>query len=292
MLKTGEIKSILTRPNVHVFVDGGDLCASLEDANYSEFVKDSRLTTSSIISFCRSLGNIRSAEVYDDDWAISQSTWQRAGFYCVPVTPELSEDSRVAQVLTLRAYQTAAYTKGHSALVLVVGASNHEELILATKEKGIKTILIGLEEVMNPSTIKLADIWIPIHEILKKSGNIKDYDWANFIRLIDDLEKSKMKFVGVKHLIRKVLPDLVGVNNINFAYQLVENAENLGIIEMHEEKNLNDSLRTVKACKLVRSNAEVMKVFDDGSEGEDNEEEGEEFEGSDENFQEVQSEVS
>jgi hypothetical protein len=218
--------------------------------------------------FCRALGDIHSATVYDDEWNFSKRAWSDKGFRCVDVKQDTGGDSRVISLFTLRVHEAAMEIKGLSTLVLIAGGADYSELLQSVKKLGVRTVLIGVENDMPKSMIQSADVWAPLHEIVRDTSSLEDatahgYNWTDFVQLINSLERSKLNFVGVKYLMRQLLPS-IGVSDSSQAHSIVEKAETLGIIKMYQESNSKGKGHSpVKACKLVRTSQIVVDVLGD-----------------------------
>lgn len=266
MLRSNEIKKILSRPVVHIFVDGGDLFASLESHGPDHILQNPSHGAAGIMHFCRALGDVSNAHVFDDEWSIEKQAWMNRGFHCVDVRQDTNGDSRVIALFTLRVHEAAVKVRGPSVFVLVAGGADYTELIRTVSRRGVRTVVIGVNEDIPKSMAQAADVWVPIHEVVKDVSQLSDdgarsYDWAEFVKLLHSLENSKLNFVGVKYFIREVLPS-IGVSDPSQKHVMIETAESLGIIEIYQESNKKGKRHNpVRACKLVRSNPVVQEVL-------------------------------
>jgi hypothetical protein len=87
------------------------------------------------------------------------------------------------------------------------------------------------------------------------------YDWAPFVRLIDELEH-RLPFVGVRYLVNKVLgPRNCGIEDPRQKRDLINRAVDDGLIEMYEVGNVGERRDPVTACRLDRKNAVVVSVL-------------------------------
>jgi hypothetical protein len=87
------------------------------------------------------------------------------------------------------------------------------------------------------------------------------YDWAPFVRLIDELEH-RLPFVGVRYLVNKVLgPHNCGVDDPRLKRDLINRAVDDGLIEMYPVGNVADRSDPVTACRLDRHNATVVRIL-------------------------------
>jgi hypothetical protein len=87
------------------------------------------------------------------------------------------------------------------------------------------------------------------------------YDWAPFVRLIDELEH-RLPFVGVRYLVNKVLgPRNCGIDDPRQKRDLINRAVDDGLIEMYEVGNVGERRDPVTACRLDRRNAVVVSVL-------------------------------
>lgn len=260
-----EFYSSLTRLHVYVFVDGSDLGLTLTDVESLDYVSENldrsirRLT-----HHCRNFGHIQEAYVFDDDWhPIQKSIWTQENYTTISVEKE-GLDSRVSQVLSLRAFQTAVRLSGNAIFAFIVGAANYQELIEEIKYRGFKVVLIGIDDYQVDLVKQMVDIWVPFQRAVpdvkpRKGTGISGYDWTDFVVLVNSLEKSNLDFVGVNHLIRRVLPS-IGLHDVSQAHILVEQAEAKGIIKMYKVQNPNGPY-PVQACRLVGTNDVVKGVL-------------------------------
>jgi hypothetical protein len=87
------------------------------------------------------------------------------------------------------------------------------------------------------------------------------YDWAPFVRLIDELEH-RLPFVGVRYLVNKVLgPRNCGIEDPRQKRDLINRAVDDGLIEMYEVGNVGERRDPVTACRLDRRNSVVVSVL-------------------------------
>lgn len=87
------------------------------------------------------------------------------------------------------------------------------------------------------------------------------YDWAPFVRLIDELEH-RLPFVGVRYLVNKVLGSRnCGVDDPRQKRDLINRAVDDGLIEMYEVGNVGDRRDPVTACRLDRRNSQVVAIL-------------------------------
>ncbi len=87
------------------------------------------------------------------------------------------------------------------------------------------------------------------------------YDWAPFVRLIDELEQ-RLPFVGVRYLVNKVLaPHNCGTDDPRLKRELMNRAVDEGMLEMFPVSNVGERADPVTACRLDRANAAVLAVL-------------------------------
>src|SRR5207244_2549740 len=91
--------------------------------------------------------------------------------------------------------------------------------------------------------------------------DLENYDWAGFVKLIDELEH-RLPFVGVRYLVNKVLgPRNCGIDDPRQKRDLINRAVDEGILEMYEVGNVEDRRDPVTACRLDRKNPLVVSVL-------------------------------
>ena len=125
-------------------------------------------------------------------------------------------------------------------------------------------MVIGIEEYQTDGVKHSVDLWVPFQQAVpdlqkKKDSGVRGYNWTAFVQLIYSLENSSLDFVGVKHLIRSVLPT-IGLSDLSEAHAVVEQAEVKGIIEMYQVNNPNGP-HPVRACRLVTTNDIVEDIL-------------------------------
>jgi hypothetical protein len=87
------------------------------------------------------------------------------------------------------------------------------------------------------------------------------YDWAPFVKLIDELEQ-RLPFVGVRYLVNKVLaPHNCGSDDPRLKRELINRAVDDGLIEMFPVGNVGDRADPVTACRLDRANTSVVAIL-------------------------------
>ena len=102
----------------------------------------------------------------------------------------------------------------------------------------------------------------PSRPLLTES-NFENYDWASFVRLIDELEE-RLPFVGVRYLVNKVLgPHNCNIEDPRIKRDLMNEAVDEGIIEMYTVGNVNERTDPVTACRLDRENEVVRAILDE-----------------------------
>lgn len=96
---------------------------------------------------------------------------------------------------------------------------------------------------------------------VRSDQDFEGYDWAPFIRLIDELEH-RLPFVGVRYLVNKVLGGHnAGVEDPRLKRDLINRAVEDEVIEMYPVGNLGDRADPVTACRLHRQGARVTAVI-------------------------------
>lgn len=96
---------------------------------------------------------------------------------------------------------------------------------------------------------------------LLTDSDFSEYDWGDFVRLIDELEQ-RLPFVGVRYLVNKVLgPHNCGIDDPRIKRDLMNEAVDDGLIEMYTVGNVNDRTDPVTACRLDRENELVIEVL-------------------------------
>ncbi len=91
--------------------------------------------------------------------------------------------------------------------------------------------------------------------------SFEGYDWAPFVKLIDELEH-RLPFVGVRYLVNKVLgPRNCGIDDPRLKRDLINRAVDDGLIEMYPVGNVEDRTDPVTACRLDRKNAVVASIL-------------------------------
>lgn len=87
------------------------------------------------------------------------------------------------------------------------------------------------------------------------------YDWAPFVRLIDELEQ-RLPFVGVRYLVNKVLAQHnCGTDDPRLKREILNRAQDEGLLEMFPVGNVGDRSDPVTACRLDREHAAVLAVL-------------------------------
>ena len=264
-LSSKEIQDALKLLNTYVFVDGSDLGISLPDAENLSYLTDNpERAVRHLTHYCRTFGYVQESYVFDDDWKpITNSVWSNEGYKAISVERETSKDTRVGMVMALRAYQIARRLSTNAVFVFVVGGSNYQEVIEEVMRRGFKVVLIGVEDYL-PSRVKeMVDVWVPLHKavpdvVTKGKGLVEGYNWDDFVSLVNSLENSDLDFVGVKHLIRKVLPT-IGLD-LSEAHVVIEEAQSQGIIKIYKVPNPRGQY-PVRACKLDPHNDVVTSIL-------------------------------
>ncbi len=87
------------------------------------------------------------------------------------------------------------------------------------------------------------------------------YDWAPFVRLVDELEQ-RLPFVGVRYLVNKVLgPHNCGTDDPRLKREILNRAQDDGLIEMFPVGNVGERSDPVTACRLDREHAVVVGIL-------------------------------
>ena len=87
------------------------------------------------------------------------------------------------------------------------------------------------------------------------------YDWASFVRLVDELEH-RLPFVGVRYLVNKVMgPRNAGIEDPRQKRELINRAVDDGVLEMYEVGNVEGRGDPVTACRLDRASPVVVRFL-------------------------------
>ncbi|MBL9086028.1 MAG: NYN domain-containing protein [Planctomycetia bacterium] len=87
------------------------------------------------------------------------------------------------------------------------------------------------------------------------------YDWASFVRLVDELEH-RLPFVGVRYLVNKVMgPRNAGIDDPRQKRELINRAVDDGVLEMYEVGNVEGRGDPVTACRLDRASPVVVRFL-------------------------------
>lgn len=87
------------------------------------------------------------------------------------------------------------------------------------------------------------------------------YDWTPFVRLVDELEQ-RLPFVGVRYLVNKVLaPHNCGTDDPRLKREILNRAQDDGLIEMFPVGNVGDRADPVTACRLDRAHGVVVGIL-------------------------------
>lgn len=260
------IQDTLNRLNAYVFVDGSDLGVSLPEEDSLDYLMDNvERSVRHLTHYCRTFGYVQESYVFDDDWnPIKSSVWANEGYDTISVDKETSSDTRVGMVMALRAYQIARRLATNAVFVFIVGGANYQEVLEEIKHRGFKVVLIGIEDYLPAKVKRDVDVWVSWQKavpnvVSKGEGLVHGYKWDDFVTTVNSLEQSNLDFVGVKHLIRTVLPS-IGLSDLSEAHTVVEEAEVKGIIEIYKVKNPRGQY-PVRACKLVHNNALVSEIL-------------------------------
>ncbi len=91
--------------------------------------------------------------------------------------------------------------------------------------------------------------------------NFERYDWASFVRLVDELEH-RLPFVGVRYLVNKVMgPRNAGIEDPRHKRELINRAVDDGVLEMYEVGNVEGRGDPVTACRLDRASPVVVRFL-------------------------------
>jgi|GEM_PF-1954064 len=91
--------------------------------------------------------------------------------------------------------------------------------------------------------------------------NFERYDWASFVRLVDELEH-RLPFVGVRYLVNKVIgPRNAGIEDPRHKRELINRAVDDGVLEMYEVGNVEGRGDPVTACRLNRASPVVVRFL-------------------------------
>lgn len=91
--------------------------------------------------------------------------------------------------------------------------------------------------------------------------NFERYDWASFVRLVDELEH-RLPFVGVRYLVNKVMgPRNAGLEDPRQKRELINRAVDDGVLEMFEVGNVEGRGDPVTACRLDRASPVVVRFL-------------------------------
>jgi hypothetical protein len=136
------------------------------------------------------------------------------------------------------------------------------------RETGKEVILASVREAANHDLARRADRIAWLDDLLALHGepegeiDFETYDWAPFVRLLDSLS-TNLEFVGLNYVIRRVMDRTnCGHSELRRKQDIVNFAQNSGIIEVYQVENKEEGGDPVSACRLRKEHPIVSRVLE------------------------------
>jgi hypothetical protein len=154
---------------------------------------------------------------------------------------------------------------------LYIVASTEQEVqpaLRKLRESGKEVILASLREAVNHDLARRADRIAWLDDLLALQGepegdiDFEMYDWAPFVRLLDSLA-ANLEFVGLNYVIRRVMDRTnCGYSELRRKQDIINFAQNSGIIEVYQVENKEEGGDPVSACRLHKEHPIVSRVLE------------------------------
>lgn len=253
-------------PTVGVFVDVDSVYDEVDDEEaYSSLI------ATAAHEFAESVGRVTHARVYYEtgniDPPLDHRDWSCYDFVPVPVNEDTVTGDQVNLPLLFDAHelgQRAAF----QVCVLMVGATNYNELVKRLIGNGITVILISNYARDARVFSKDSCVYVPIHSVVQQgqaqrelqrpSVDVTTFDFKTLVQLLADSE-NLMPFVGAKYFVNRVMWRLKQLRTHDEKQAVFQEAAQQGIIEIYETDNVEGQEHAVSACRLRRNHPLVME---------------------------------
>ena len=259
------------REPVAVFVDYENLRISLRN-NFKEIVKPAQLARA-IRDIADECGQFREGVVYAD-WGERRD--DARAFEEVSIKPETvlrkrSGGDRVDLVMALDALEYIKDRKDINVFLIASGDADFQEVIRRATAEGKQVRVCGVTMTTASGIISASTDFIALENRLSLTPINEDIslgtptqDWAPFIRLVDQIEKTH-NFVGVKLFRDKILISLVSDQlEPNDRQSIINTASSEGIIEIYKKENPSKREYPTAALKLNRQHPLVKNTLENG----------------------------
>jgi hypothetical protein len=250
---------------VGLFIDYENIRRGLEDPGGASEVVE---LAARLREAAAEQGRVLIASVYGD-WTFART--QAREFRRQLIEPRIvlgkeTGDDSAYVALSLDALETIFAGPDLDVYVIVAGDNACSELIQRLRRADRTVVQVGFEA---GATVHAGDRFLSLEELLgikraRKSRKVdfSMYDWAPFIRLMDELEQG-MPFVGFGWLLKKKLnAENSGCSSMQDKQELMDRAVEEGILVLYKVDNIEEGADPVTACKLNRENPRVKEFVE------------------------------
>jgi hypothetical protein len=187
-------------------------------------------------------------------------TWKRVG-----VRPEWPDWDGSSLVWTTTQVVMSLKENASKIYLFVCGNNTYVDLMRTCKEQGkIVGCIAPLRSSRVGKVTNLADTVVDLDEVIRiEEGGVddEDYDFTDFIRLIDSLY-DRMDFIGVQYFIERQMPKRLNLKSLYTCHNVFHKAKERGIIEIGSRQNIDPNAKDVSTIELCREHPTVQLALD------------------------------
>jgi hypothetical protein len=255
------------RPKVGVFIDLDGVLADKDD------LQDETIA-GTIWEFGCSIGRLCQTAVYYSTDIVSSDgidgrAWSKRAFKKVHTQEEGFTKEDLNLDLMFDAH--AASMRGRfDTAILVVGRADYNKLAQRLVHEGASVIMVSNYPREKRILPRHSCIYVPLYTLFGPSRedavesevDPEELDYASLIRLLATSE-DMMPFVAVSYFVKRVMWRLGDeFQEYRLCQKVFQAAKDLGIIEVYERENINNSGNMVSACRLNQEHHLVVEVME------------------------------
>lgn len=254
-------------PNVALFVDFEALQSTFTLSAGARV--EAAALAQRLISYGRAEGRVVLAKAYGDWTKLGREANELSQNKIEPVLALSTDAERGLSgiELALDAYEALHRETPIDLFVIASGDGKLLPLCRKLREAGAEILVAAPREGTGKMLSQAADKVRWLDDLFQKWPDedkpleMEEYEWGPFVRLLNDLEEN-LEFVGLNYLIRRVLDrGNCGYSELGQKQEVINAAQEMGIIEVYQVENKDHRGDPVSACRLLLENDMVDELL-------------------------------
>lgn len=244
------------RNSVALFVDFENLLKS-SHARFDQGV-DTNVAGPRLIDLARGEGRVQVARAYADWTSFPDEARDMRRNQIEPILALAKEsgDSRSGVEMGLDISGSLVDMPPVETYMIASGNSDLHPVLRRLREAGRRIVLLGIRDAVGRELVGASDRVLWLDDQMDFEGmepdefDLESYDWGPFVRLLESLEQN-LEFIGLNYLIRRVLDrSNCGFSDLRRKQDVVNAAQEMGIIDVYQVENKDQMGDPVSACQL------------------------------------------